>query len=274
MHVLLLRLALGLYCVGLVHSVLTVFTKKQTFFRPSAIAVAIGFAFHAASIVLRAVQLQSIPLTQRYEGFSFFAAVAVLAFFLVYSRYRIAWLGVVAFPVIFIMTFMANLDRDSAGSIPEVLSLKGSQWIYIHTPLVILAYVALFIAFSAAVLYLLQERELKSKHPSMFYTRLPSLEICDDLAYRALAIGFPLMTMGIVAGALWAQTAWGSRWAGDPKILFSIVTWLIYLLLIHYRLIAGWRGKKAAYLSIAGFVGVLVTFLGASYFTVLHTFNQ
>ena len=135
--------------------------------------------------------------------------------------------------------------------------------------------VALFIAFSAAVLYLIQERDLKSKHPRMFYSRLPSLEICDDLAYRALAIGFPLMTLGILAGALWAQTVWGAKdWARDPKILFSIFTWLIYLLLIHYRLIAGWRGKKAAYLSIAGFVGVLVTFLGTSYFAGLHTFNQ
>src|SRR5262249_20346727 len=149
MHVLLLRLALGLYCVGLVHSVLTVFTKKQTFFRPAAIAVGIGFACHAGSILIRAFELHSIPLTQTYESFSFFAAVAVLAFFLFYAKYRIAWLGVFAFPVIFIMTFMANLDHDSAGSIPQVLR---SRWIYVHTPLVILAYVALFIAFSAAVL--------------------------------------------------------------------------------------------------------------------------
>jgi cytochrome c-type biogenesis protein CcsB len=275
MHVLLLRLALGLYCVGLLHSVLTVFAKKQTFFKPAAISVGIGFACHAASIVLRALELHSIPLTDPYESFSFFAAVAVLAFFLVYAKYRITSLGVFAFPVIFLMTFMANLDRSSAGTAPEVLRLQGKQWIYIHTPLVILAYVALFIAFSAAVLYLIQERDLKSKHPRMFYSRLPSLEICDDLAYRALAIGFPLMTLGILAGALWAQTVWGAtNWARDPKILFSIFTWLIYLLLIRYRLIAGWRGKKAAYLSIAGFVGVLVTFLGTSYFTGLHTFNQ
>jgi cytochrome c-type biogenesis protein CcsB len=169
------------------------------------------------------------------------------------------------------MTFMANLDYAPSDSIP---ARHRSNWIYIHTPLVILGYVALFIAFSAAVLYLIQERELKSKHPRMFYNRLPSLEICDDLAYRSLAIGFPLMTLGIISGALWAQSAWGTVWTGDAKILLAFVTWLIYLLLIHYRLIAGWRGKKAAYLAIVGFVGVVITFLGASYFTVLHTFNQ
>src|SRR5262249_23262710 len=238
MHVLLLRLALGLYGVGLLHSVLTVLREKQTFFKPAAIAVLIGFILHATSIAMRGFELLSIPLTQTYEGFSFFAAVVVLAFFLAYSKYRIASLGVFAFPVIFIMTFMANLDREAAGAIPQVLRYQGREWIYIHTPLVILAYVALFIAFSAAVLYLLQERALKSEHPKMFYNRLPSLEICDDLAYRALAIGFPLMTLGILAGVLWAQTAWGSLGLGDPKILFSLLTWLIYLTLIHYRLIA------------------------------------
>jgi len=271
MHVLLLRLALGLYSVGLAHSILSILKKKQTFFGPAAIAALIGFVLHAASIGLRWYELQYIPLTQRYESFSFVAAVAVLGFFLAYLKYRITSLGVFAFPAIFIMTFMANLGSyDPSESIPEVLR---SNWIYLHTPLLFLAYGALFIAFSAAVLYLIQERELKSKQPKMFYNRLPSLELCDDLAYRSLAIGFPLMTLGILAGALWAQSEWGTSWTIDPKILFSIFTWLIYLTLIHYRLIAGWRGRKAAYLSIVGFVSVLITFLGANYFTGLHTFD-
>jgi cytochrome c-type biogenesis protein CcsB len=269
MNVLLLRLALSLYSVGLAHSILTVLKKKQTFFKPSAIAVFAGFLCHAASIVLTAYEVRYIPLTQRYESFSFFAAVAALAFFVVYYKYRIASLGVFAFPAIFFATFVANFAYDPSASIPEALR---SNWIYIHTPLVILGYVALFIAFSAAVLYLIQERELKSKHPKMFYNRLPSLEICDDLAYRSLAIGFPLMTLGIVSGALWAQTAWGTLW--DFKVVVSSVTWLIYLMLIHYRLIAGWRGKKAAYMAIVGFIGVLVTFLGTNYFGGQHTFHQ
>lgn len=268
MHVTLLRLALCLYSVGLTHSILTVLKRKQTLFKPAVIAVLLGFGCHAASIIIHAFELRYIPLTQRYESFSFFAAVAVLGFLITYVKYRITSLSVFAFPAIFLMTFMANLAYDPSDSIP--LALR-SNWIYIHTPLVILGYVALFIAFSAAVLYLIQERELKSKHPKMFYNRLPSLEMCDDLAYRALAIGFPLMTLGILSGALWAQTAWGTLW--DLKVVLASVTWLIYLMLIHYRLIAGWRGKKAAYMAIVGFLGVLVTFLGANYFSGQHTFN-
>src|SRR5437867_8354683 len=161
------------------------------------------------------------------------------------------------------MTFVANLVYDPSASIPPVLR---SNWIYIHTPLVFFGYAALFIAFAAAIMYLIQERALKSKHPIRFHNRLPSLEVCDELAYKSLAIGFPLITLGIVSGALWAQAVAGITWARDIKVLLSFVTWFVYLMLIHYRLIAGWRGKKAAYLAIVGFIGVLMTFLAANPF--------
>jgi cytochrome c-type biogenesis protein CcsB len=270
MHVLLLRVALGLYSIGLLHSVLTVLKKKHTLFTPALYAVTAGLVCHTLSIILRAVEVQYLPLTQRYESFSFFAALTALGFLLAYAKYRMAPLSVFAFPVIFVATFIANLFYDPTSVIPNALR---SNWIYIHTPLIFLGYAALFLSFSAAVMYLIQERELKTKHAPIFFNRLPSLEICDDLAYKSLAIGFPLITLGIVSGALWAQAAWGSIWGGDLKVLLSFVTWLIYLLLIHYRLIAGWRGKKAAYLAIVGFIGVLVTFLGANYFGGLHTDN-
>jgi cytochrome c-type biogenesis protein CcsB len=271
MHVLLLRLALGLYSLGFAHAVLTVLNKKQTLFRPALIAVSAGFALHAGSIILRAIDLRYLPLTQQYEAFSFFGALATLGFLVAYAKYRIAPLSVFVFPLIFIMTFIANLGLlyDPSQSVPPILR---SKWIYIHIPMLILGYAALFIAFAAAIMYLIQERALKSKHPVRFYSWLPSLEICDDLAYRALAIGFPLITLGIITGALWAQGA-GYVWAKDPKVVFSFLTWLVYLLLLFYRLIAGWRGRKAAYLYIVGFIGVLVTFLGTNY-GGLHGFNQ
>jgi len=270
MHVVLLRLALGLYFLGFVHAVLTALNKKQTLFKPALAAVSAGFVLHVASIFLRAMEVHYLPLTQQYEAFSFFGALATLGFLIAYAKYGIAPLSVFAFPLIFIMTFIANLVYDPSQSIPPVLR---SNWIYIHTPMVILGYAALSITFAAAIMYLIQEHALKSKHPVRFYNWLPSLEICDDLAYRSLAIGFPLITLGIITGALWAQGA-GYVWARDPKVVFSFLTWLVYLLLIFYRLIAGWRGRKAAYLSIVGFIGVLVTFLGTNYyFGGLHTFN-
>src|SRR5262245_14082716 len=268
MHVHLLRLALGLYSVGLAHAIVTALNKKQTLFRPALFAVSAGFVVHAAAIFLHAMDVRYLPLTQQYEAFSFFGALTALGFLIAYAKYRVAPLSVFVFPLIFIMTFVANLFYDPSESIPPVLR---SNWIYIHTTMLILGYAALLIAFAAAIMYLIQERALKSKHPVRFYNWLPSLEVCDDLAYRALAIGFPLITGGIITGALWAE---GARyaWERDTKVLFSLLTWCVYLLLIFYRLIAGWRGRKAAYLYIVGFIGVLATFLGVV--GGIHTFNQ
>jgi cytochrome c-type biogenesis protein CcsB len=268
MHVILLRLALGLYFVGFAHSVVTALNKKQTFFRPALIAVSAGFVMHLLSIVLKAMQVQDLSVSQQYEAFSLFGALAMLGFLIAYAKYRIAPLSVFVFPLVFIMTFIANLSyADAQASIPRSLR---SYWVYIHIPLIFLGYAALFIAFAAALMYLIQERALKSKHPVRFYNWLPSLEVCDDLAYRTLAIGFPLITLGIITGALWAQGDIGGAWATDATVLFSFLTWLVYLLLIFYRM-SGWRGRKAAYLSIVGFIGVLVTLLGTNYFGGLHT---
>jgi cytochrome c-type biogenesis protein CcsB len=267
LHVGLLRLALALYSVGLAHSVLTALNKKQTFFKPALIAMVAGFLFQVTSLVVKATEVHYLPLTQRYEAFSFFGALATLGFLIAHAKYRIAPLSVFAFPLIFLMTFVANLFYVRTSSIPQILR---SHWIYIHVPMVFLGYAALFIAFAAAVMYLIQERALKSKHPVRFYNWLPSLDVCDDLAYRSLAIGFPLITLGIITGALWAEGA-GVVWEQKVDVLFSFLTWFVYLLLIFYRLIAGWRGRKAAYLYIVGFVGVLVTFFSIG---GIHTFNQ
>ncbi len=216
MHVVLLRAALALYSVGLLHSVLTILNRKHTLFRVSLFSIIAGFICHTTSIVVRAMELQYMPLTQRPDAVSFFAALGALGFLVAYAKYRITSLSVFVFPVIFILTFIANLVYDSSNSIPPALL---SNWIYIHTPLIFLGYAALFISFGGAIMYLIRERELKSKHPSSFYHSLPSLEICDDLSYRSLAIGFPLITLGLLSGAVWAQSIWGTVWGGDLKIL-------------------------------------------------------
>src|SRR5438552_715597 len=110
MHVDLLWLALGLYSVGFAHSVLTALQKKQTLFRPALICVSLGFGLHVTSIVMRAMEVRYLPLTQRYEAFSFFGALAALGFLIAYAKYRVAPLSVFAFPLIFVMTFIANLS--------------------------------------------------------------------------------------------------------------------------------------------------------------------
>ena len=274
MSLLFLRLSLALYSIGLLHSFLTIITRKKTLFRVALFGICSGFLTHALSILFTWLETDHPPVTNYHQALSFFAFVIVLAFLVSYGRYRIDSLSVFVFPLVFILTLAAVLIAPSQQPLPEVLK---NLWFYIHIPTIFLGYAAFGIAFAASIMYLIQENELKRKRPQAFYYRLPSLEICDELGYKSLSIGFPLLTIGIVAGALWANKAWGTSWGWDPKIIWSFITWLTYAVLIHYRLYAGLRGRRAAFMSILGFVFVLFTFLGSRYLVYLgsnHTFVQ
>jgi ABC-type uncharacterized transport system permease subunit len=119
--------------------------------------------------------------------------------------------------------------------------------------------------FAGAIMYLLQERQLKTKRPGAFYYRLPSLQTLDRLTFRMLALGFPFLTTGLVLGALWARAAWGSTFTFDPVAVLSFVAWLIYAGTLAGRAAAGWHGRRAAYFSIVGFAALVLT-LGAGLF--------
>jgi cytochrome c-type biogenesis protein CcsB len=128
--------------------------------------------------------------------------------------------------------------------------------------LAFISYAAFTIAFGVAVIYLIQRRFLKTKHLGGLFRMLPPLETLDEISYRCLAVGFPLLTVAIISGAIWSEKALGSYWSWDPKQTWSLITWLIYAALLHGRLTIGWRGKRAALLSIIGFMVLLLTFFG------------
>jgi len=113
-------------------------------------------------------------------------------------------------------------------------------------------------------MYLLQDRMLKSKRFSPLYYRLPSLDTLDNINYRALSFGFPLMTLGIISGAAWAESVWGTYWSWDPKETWALLTWFVYAALLHGRLSIGWRGRRAALFAIIGFACLVFTFLGVN----------
>jgi len=263
MSLLFLRLTIALYSIGLLHSFLTIITRKKTLFRVALFGICSGFVTHALSIVFTWKETQHPPVSNYHQALSFFAFVIVLAFLVSYLRYRLDSLSVFVFPLVFILTLAAVLIAPSQQPLPEILK---NIWFYIHIPTTFLGYAAFGIAFAASIMYLIQENELKRKRPQAFYYRLPSLEICDELGYRSLSIGFPLLTIGMAAGALWASKAWANSWEWDPKIIWSFITWFTYAVLIHYRLYAGLRGRRAAFMSILGFVFVLFTFLGSHYY--------
>ena len=131
------------------------------------------------------------------------------------------------------------------------------------------------IAFLAAIMYLIQERQIKKKTRGTFYSRLPSLETLDSINHYSLIYGFPFLTFGMISGAIYAQSVLGSYWQWDPKEVWSLITWVFYAVLLHERLTVGWRGRRAAWMSIICFCILLFTFIGGSvWLSDYHSFKN
>lgn len=268
MSLLWLWVALGFYSLGLVHAVVTVVLRRQSWFRAALWAFALGLLFHFVSLVELGLTAGRFPASNISEATSLFAFLITLGFLLGYWAYGVTSLSVFAFPIVFVMTLAAALSQRPAPEVPPVLA---ANWIPIHVSFSLAGYAALLLAFLAGVMYLIQERELKRKNPRAFYYRLPPLETIDHLSSKALAIGFPFITLGLLLGAVGAAREWGPGWLTDPKVALSFLLWVIYMLLILSRVSAGWRGRKAAIFAIFGMVMALVSW-SANYLSTNHTF--
>jgi cytochrome c-type biogenesis protein CcsB len=132
-------------------------------------------------------------------------------------------------------------------------------WVLIHVSLTVLGLVAFTVAFVMGVMYLIQERLLKSKRFNSLYNELPSLDLLDEFNRKAVVLGFPLLTLGMITGAVLSQNIWKAYFSLQPVETLTLVTWLFYLVMLHGRLTVGWRAKKAAYLAVLGFVTVVLT---------------
>lgn len=266
MYTVLIWSALALYGVVTLLMLPTVVRSRPSLSPASLGALGLGLFLHAAALGASAAAIHRLPITDVRSALSFFAFLTTLAFFLVYLRYRIASLGLFMLPLVFLLTLIAALHPGPSFESPSF----RSGWLLVHILSILLGYVSFLLTFVAAVMYLIQERALKSKRPHAFYYRLPSLQVCDKLYYRSLLFGLPLLSLGLVMGFVWASRNWKGPWEFDPKILAALVTWLIYLILFATRLGGSWSGRRAAYLAIFGFAVMMVTFLGISFLSGPH----
>jgi len=220
-----------------------------------------GFIFHTLALIVRLWHSGHIPIANLHESLSFFGWAIILFYLVLEYKYRIPSLGAFVLPLALVFVFSASmLPKEIQPLIPALQSM----WLGIHTTTSFGGYATFAFAFVAGIMYLIQENQLRSKKIGLFYYRLPSLEVLDDLIHKSLVFGFPLLTIGIITGSLWANTAWGSYWSWDPKETWALITWFIYAALVHARFTVGWRGRKSAYLAIIGFCFVLFTFLGVN----------
>ena len=247
MSVIWLRVAAALYSVGLLHAILTLVRKKEHLFRIALGAFALGAVFHFVSIIEEGIVNNRCPITNFYETLSMCAFLIVVLYLFVHWRYKLESLSVFIFPLIFVMAMVATMGNPvSAWSSPIV----RNTWLTVHIVLVLLGIAALLLTAVASVLYLFQERELKAKKPRKFYYRLPALGTLDDLISKSMALGFVLMTLGVIAGSTWGFIELKTAWISQPKIAISFFTWGIYMALVLLRTTAGWRGRKAAIMTV------------------------
>ena len=221
-----------------------------------------GFVFLTASLVMRAFATGHGPFASMYE-FSIAFAWGILALHLYFQvRYGLRTLAVLILPVaIGLLSYAATVPSNVE---PLVPALQNQLLLTAHVAVAVIAYGAFTVAFAAAVLYLIQRKDT--------VRWLPRSAVLDEIGYKAVIVGFPMLALVILLGAIWAEIAWGSYWNWDPKETASLATWLIYGGYLHARVVRDWRGQRSAYLLIGGFAATLLTYYGNLFFGGMHSY--
>lgn len=243
-----LRAAAGFYSLGLVHALLLALRRTTRLFPLALGAFILGVVLHAIAVVRQATFTGHFPANNFFQSASLCALLSALLYLFVWWRYRVRNLCMFIFPVVFVLTLIGAL-----GSPLGRWSNEGVRdtWLLVHVVLVLAGYAALLVAAVAAVAYLIRERQLKRKLALPSRGDSPALMTLDELIGRGLTLGFVFITLGVVAATSWAAVEFGTRWIRDPRILISLATWALYLVMILLRAGAGWRGRKAARMVVA-----------------------
>ncbi len=237
------------------------------------VIVVAGFAIQTAAIAIRwalsyRLGFGHAPLSNFYESLVFFSWSLIVVLFFAQRRYGNMLVGTILSFFAFLLLAYASLSGSVDTRIQPLIPALQSNWLISHVISAFLAYACFALSFGAGVFYLVTE-----KTRGQLVTLLPPPAFFDELAYRTISIGFLLLTLGIITGAVWADTAWGRYWGWDPKETWSLITWMLYGAYLHARLVRGWRGTAIAVISIAGFIAVIFTYLGVNYLlSGLHSY--
>jgi cytochrome c-type biogenesis protein CcsB len=227
----------------------------------------IGWAAHLCEIVTRGLAADRLPWGNMYEFTSAFTFASVTVYLIVVSRQHWARiLGTfVMIGAVVALGIATLLLYESPGALRPSLH---SYWLGIHVTAAITATGVFTVAGVASILYVMKsraERNGRELPPNGLYAKLPSADALDRLSHRTIMFGFPIWTFAIICGAVWADSAWGHYWQWDPKETWSFITWVVYAGYLHARATVGWRGRKAAIISLIGFACLLFNFFGINY---------
>ena len=256
-----LQISTMLYFTSMAGYFLFLFNQKQGWQKTALYLISTAVVFHCISIIIYTITIRQIPIQNLSQSLSIAAFFLGCMFLFFQYKFDLKILGVFA-SILLSATMLIVLILPNA-PIEQTSILKGF-WLYSHIILVFTGEAALALACGTGILYLLQEKGIKTKKPGFFFKRLPSLDLLDSVGYTCLTTGFALLTIGLITGFIYAKTIWGRFWGWDPKEIFSVGTWFIYAALLHLRLYSGWRGRKSAIMTIIGFLIIIFTFLGVN----------
>jgi cytochrome c-type biogenesis protein CcsB len=240
-----------------------------------------GFAVQTVAIALRwkesyAMGYGHAPLSNLYESVVFFSWTIILIYMFIELKYKYRIVG--AFVVPFALLGMAWAQLGMQSGIEPLVPALQSNWLLYHVVTCFLGYAAFAVACGISIMYLVKansEERGGSTPAGGLMGMFPPIRVLDDLNYRAIMIGFPLLTLGIITGAAWANYAWGTYWSWDPKETWSLIVWFIYAAFLHARFTRGWVGRRAAWLSIIGFAATIFCYLGVNLFlSGLHSYGS
>jgi cytochrome c-type biogenesis protein CcsB len=239
----------------------------------SAVALTVlGFGLQLAAVATRGLAAHRVPWGNMYE-FSSIAALLVTGVFLVLltrQDVRFAGFFVMAPVVLTLGLAVTVLYTDAAALVPAL----QSYWLLIHVSVMVLSFAILTVGAVLAAMYLWQQRSERRGSPGALARRLPDAASLDRMTYRVHAFAFPLFTFAVIAGAIWAESAWGRYWGWDPKETWSFITWVVYAAYLHARSTGGWRGRRATVIAVAGYAAFLFNYFGVNIlFSGLHSYG-
>jgi cytochrome c-type biogenesis protein CcsB len=246
-----------LYFVGTILSLIFLLRRSEALSKSSLAVAGLGFVSHTLALLGEMVASGANPIMTFQAAMSFFAWALVGVFLGVALKRGLHVLGAFILPLAFLSLVSAIIAPAEA---PELHPVFRAVWV--HVTLSMLGTVGFAVAFVAGIMYVMQDRLLKSKQFNVLYFKLPPLDFLDNLNQRSILLGFPLLTLGILMGAVTAQITLGSYLSWNPEQVWALITWTFYFAVLLGRITIGWRAKKAAYLTIVGFAGVILTFLG------------
>ena len=213
------------------------------------------------------------PLTNMYESVVFFAWTIILLYLFIEWKFKTRTIGAFAVPMAFLAMAYGSFAPINKGINPLVPALQ-SNWLLAHVVTCFVGYAAFAIAAALGIMYLVKAyfgADTKEDRPTI----LPSLKVLDDIIHKSMVLGFIWLSAGIITGAIWANSAWGTYWSWDPKETWSLITWFVYAITLHARYTRGISGKTIAWLSLIGLLSVIFTYYGVNFLlSGLHSYGS